>query len=105
MPDHLLDNRHQTDPASVLAPSPTSETATRDHDAELAPTTPAPGPSPARELAARESDGIRVRLLWHPGDRAVWVSVADRRTGDRFDVAIPPEQALHAFHHPFVYAA
>ena len=64
-----------------------------------------PARDAARELAVRESDGIQVRLTWYPGDRAVWVSVSDARTGDRFDLAIPPERALHAFHHPFVYAA
>ena len=34
-----------------------------------------------RELAARESDGINVRLLWHPVDNALTVSVEDARVG------------------------
>ena len=41
-----------------------------------------------RELAARESDGVRVRLLWHPREDAVTAA-----TG------------LDAFHHPFAHAA
>ena len=40
-----------------------------------------------RELAARESDGIHVRLLWHPVENALSVSVEDACAGDRFRVA------------------
>jgi hypothetical protein len=59
----------------------------------------------SRELAARESDGVRVRLLWHPRANAVTVSVEDARAGDLFDVAVAPDRALDAFYHPFAYAA
>ena len=63
-------------------------------------------PTPAtRELAARESDGVLVLLLWHPGENAVTVSVEDARAGDRFQLAVAPERALDAFYHPFAYAA
>jgi hypothetical protein len=58
-----------------------------------------------RELAARESDGIRVRLLWHPDDNAVSVSVDGARVGDRLQLAVAPDRALDAFYHPFAYAA
>jgi hypothetical protein len=58
-----------------------------------------------RELAARESDGIYVLLLWHPRADAVTVSVEDDRRGDRFELAVAPDQALDAFYHPFAYAA
>jgi hypothetical protein len=57
-----------------------------------------------RELAARESDGINVLLLWHPRENAVTVSVEDARVGDCFQLAVAPERALDAFHHPFAYA-
>jgi hypothetical protein len=57
------------------------------------------------ELAARESDGVSVRLLWHPRENAVTVSVEDARVGDCFQLAVSPERALDAFHHPFAYAA
>jgi hypothetical protein len=46
-----------------------------------------------------------VRLLWHPREDAVTVSVEDARVGDRFQLAVAPERALDAFHHPFAYAA
>jgi hypothetical protein len=58
-----------------------------------------------RELDARESDGISVRLLWHPRENAVTVSVEDPRVGDCFQLAVTPERALDAFQHPFAYAA
>ena len=58
-----------------------------------------------RELAARESNGIQVLLLWHPGEDALTVSVEDARVGDRFSLAVAPERALDAFYHPYAYAA
>ena len=58
-----------------------------------------------RELAARESDGIQVMLLWHPGDNALTVSVEDARVGRGFQLAVAPDRALDAFYHPYAYAA
>jgi hypothetical protein len=58
-----------------------------------------------RELAARESDGIHVLLLWHPHENAVTVEVEDIRIGDGFQLAVAPSRALDAFYHPFAYAA
>ncbi|MFL5980099.1 MAG: hypothetical protein ACJ74D_04805 [Gaiellaceae bacterium] len=58
-----------------------------------------------RELAARESDGIHVLLLWHPRLDAITVAVEDDRHGDRFQRAVEPDRALDAFYHPFAYAA
>jgi hypothetical protein len=59
----------------------------------------------ALELAARESDGIHVFMLWNPGDDAVTVTVEDARVGDRFQLVVAPDRALDAFYHPFAYAA
>jgi hypothetical protein len=64
-----------------------------------------PSTSPARELAARENDGIHVALLWHPVDNAVTLAVEDARSGGRFELAVAPDRALDAFYHPFAYAA
>ena len=58
-----------------------------------------------RELAARESDGISVLLLWHPREDALTVFVEDDRHGDRFQLGVAPDRALDAFYHPFAYAA
>jgi hypothetical protein len=63
------------------------------------------GSPQARELAARESDGVRVLLLWHPDENALTVSVEDARAGDGFRLAVAPHRALDAFYHPFAYAA
>jgi hypothetical protein len=59
----------------------------------------------ARELALRESDGVRVLLLWHPREDAVTVSVEDARADRRFEFAVKRDRALDAFYHPFAYAA
>ena len=64
-----------------------------------------PATTHTRELAARESDGIYVLLLWHPRENALTVSVEDDRCGDRFELAVAPDRALDAFYHPFAYAA
>jgi hypothetical protein len=58
-----------------------------------------------QELAIRQTDSLAVALLWHPGDDSVTVSVADSRTGDRFQLAVARECALDAFYHPYAYAA
>jgi hypothetical protein len=58
-----------------------------------------------RELARRENYGLAVVLLWDPSEDAVTVSVADTRTGDRFQLTVDGSRALDAFYHPFAYAA
>jgi hypothetical protein len=57
-----------------------------------------------RELAVRESDGLRVLLLWHPREDAVTVSVEDARAAQSFELAVARDRALKAFYHPFAYA-
>ena len=64
-----------------------------------------PATPQTRELAARDSDGIHVLLLWHPRENGLTVSVENDRDGDRFQLAVAPERALDAFYHPFAYAA
>ena len=66
---------------------------------------PATHTATVRELAHRVSDGIHVTLLWHPHEESVSVSVDDRRTGERFELPVPSDQALFAFEHPFAFAA
>ena len=63
-------------------------------------------PTVARELDARNSDGIQVRLLWHPEDDHVSVAVNDTKTGEAFDLPVHDGQpALDVFQHPYAYAA
>ena len=67
---------------------------------------PAPRHTLIRELDHRTSDGIDVRLLWHPHDDRISVAVRDAKTGEAFAVAVRPgDSALEAFHHPFSDAA
>jgi hypothetical protein len=59
-----------------------------------------------RELDSRVSDGIHVRLLWHPHDARVSVAVHDAKTGDAFELPVPDaSRALDVFHHPYAYSA
>jgi hypothetical protein len=59
-----------------------------------------------RELDSRISDGIHVRLLWHSGDGRVSVAVDDVKTGQAFELPVPPgARALDVYRHPFAYAA
>lgn len=57
------------------------------------------------ELAQRVNDGLEVSLVWGRADGHLAVIVSDLRTGDSFELAARPENALDVFHHPFAYAA
>lgn len=57
-----------------------------------------------RELDHRESDGIKVTMLWNTRTNDIYVAVAER-DGGRFEFAVHPAEALDAFHHPYAYAA
>ena len=56
-----------------------------------------------RELAARESDGLEISLLWSPSADRVKVTVLDQRLDELFDLDVDPANALRAFEHPFAY--
>jgi hypothetical protein len=56
-----------------------------------------------RELAARKSDGLVVRLLWDPARNQTVLRYRDRKTGEAFVTDVPNARALVAFHHPNVY--
>ena len=65
-----------------------------------------PTPASPRELDRRLSDGIDVRLLWHPADGHVSVAVHDSKTGETFELAVGSgERPRDVFHHPYAYAA
>ena len=55
-----------------------------------------------QELDSRDSDGLRITLLWRP-DHRLKVSVRDLRAGATREFRVAPEHALDAFRHPFVY--
>jgi hypothetical protein len=57
------------------------------------------------ELDSRTGDSVTVSLLWRSGDNRLKVAVTDTSTGEEFELAAHPENALDVFHHPFAYAA
>jgi len=67
---------------------------------------PASRPAISRELDSRLSDGIHVRLLWHPADGHMSVAVDDRKTGEAFELPVGDgDRASDVYHHPYAYAA
>jgi hypothetical protein len=62
-------------------------------------------PADWKELAARESDGVQVTLLWSRAADRVRVVVADAGLDTELDFDVAGADALAAFHHPYAYAA
>ena len=63
-------------------------------------------PASAHELDSRVSDGIHVRLLWHPAEGHVSVAVHDSKTGEAFELSVGEgDRALDVYRHPYAYAA
>ena len=62
------------------------------------------GAGDVRELDRRASDGIDVRLLWHPHTNSVTLAVHDERAGHDLVFEVDPAEALRAFRHPYAYA-
>ena len=59
-----------------------------------------------RELDSRTSDGIDVRLLWHPDGGHVSVVVNDTKSGEAFELPVRDgRDALEVFNHPYAYAS
>jgi predicted metal-dependent phosphoesterase TrpH len=58
-----------------------------------------------RELANRVSNGLEVTLSWGPVTGEVLVEVIDHSAEQVFELSVPSERALDAFHHPFAYAS
>ncbi|MFL5955694.1 MAG: hypothetical protein ACJ76I_16475 [Gaiellaceae bacterium] len=62
--------------------------------------------SEPRELAQRSSGPIEVTLYWwEAADAAVLIELIDRGGGASFQLVVPPDRALDAFHHPYAYAS
>ena len=58
-----------------------------------------------RELAHRVSNGIEVSLFWGSATGEIVVEVVDYSSEHYFELSVPSECALDAFHHPYAYAA
>jgi hypothetical protein len=59
--------------------------------------------SARRELAYRVSGGLEVVLYWSAGEIGTSIEIRQPATGETLSFAVPPERALDAFYHPFVY--
>ena len=58
------------------------------------------------ELAARESNGVTVRLLWSRPTNLVTVTVWDSANDDYFELVLDEhDRALDVFEHPYAHAA
>jgi hypothetical protein len=44
-------------------------------------------------------------LLWDPADDLLAVRFSSHLDAEMYELAVPRDQALNAFHHPFVYAS
>ena len=58
------------------------------------------------ELAERESNGVRVTLLWNRGTNRASVLVWDERSQETFTLLVRrDDKPLDLFHHPFAHSA
>ena len=56
-----------------------------------------------RALADRISDGIRVSLYWDKVDDTLTLVVYDAKSSTYFELDVPRDRALEAFHHPYAF--
>jgi len=58
-----------------------------------------------RELAHRASNGVSVSLFWEKVGDTLSLEVFDESNDEFFQIDVPRDRALDAFHHPYVYRA
>ena len=58
-----------------------------------------------RELAHRANDGIEVALYWDKVGGLLTLEVYDAKDDTYFELEVPRNRALDAFHHPYAYIA
>jgi hypothetical protein len=73
---------------------------------ELEPMSTGAGPKELayKELAYREADGLKVQLLYRKAGNEVLLHVFNTSAEQELEFTVPPEKALDAFEHPYVYA-
>jgi hypothetical protein len=74
---------------------------TREKEATMSATTPIK----RRELAFRSSNGIEVSLYWEKVGDTLSLEVYDAKSDELFQLDVPRDRALDAFHHPYAYLA
>jgi hypothetical protein len=62
-------------------------------------------PIKRRELAHRSSNGIDVSLYWDKVGDTLSLEVYDAKSDEVFELDVPRDRALDAFHHPYAYLA
>jgi hypothetical protein len=55
------------------------------------------------ELDSRSDTFVTISLLWNPDTDEVFIEIST--DGDCELIPVPTDEAMNAFHHPFVYAA
>jgi hypothetical protein len=58
-----------------------------------------------RELAHRMNNGISVSLFWEAVGDTLVLEVYDEARDEYFELGVPRNRALDAFHHPYAYRA
>ena len=58
-----------------------------------------------RELARRVSNGIEVSLIWEKVGDTLLLEVYDEQADRYFELDVPRDRGLDAFHHPYAYLA
>jgi hypothetical protein len=58
-----------------------------------------------RELAHRVTNGVSVSLFWETVGDTLSLEVYDECSDEFFQVDVPRDRALDAFHHPYAYRA
>ena len=56
-----------------------------------------------RELAYRASNGLEVWLYWDKAGDTLTLEVYDSKSEEYFELEVPRDRALDAFHHPYAY--
>jgi hypothetical protein len=58
-----------------------------------------------RELAHRVTNGLVVALYWDKVGDTLALEVYDPTTEEYFELDVPRDRAMDAFHHPYAYLA
>ncbi len=77
----------------------------KNHSPHISQSHPGRASTSRRELSLRRAGGLEVALYWREDAADVTISVRDANTGEHFELAVEPANALDAFRHPYAYAA
>lgn len=58
-----------------------------------------------RELCRRVNNGIEVSLIWENVGDTLVLEVYDAKLDQYFELEVPKDRGMDAFHHPYAYLA